>query len=65
MCIRDRHVPYPEEAPWAQEFLDQLSAWPQGEHDDDVDAMSQFLSRYISSAGTVLGGWQFLFGGAA
>lgn len=33
----------PESAPWLGDFRNEVSAFPHGSHDDQVDAMSQFL----------------------
>ena len=37
------HLPY--NAPWLEDFLDEMSAFPVG-HDDQVDAMVQYLLEY-------------------
>jgi predicted phage terminase large subunit-like protein len=34
----------PREAPWLPAFLDELSSFPNGAHDDQVDALSGFLN---------------------
>jgi predicted phage terminase large subunit-like protein len=34
----------PREAPWLPAFLDELSSFPNGAHDDQVDALAQFLN---------------------
>lgn len=34
----------PKEAPWLKTFLDELSVFPQGKHDDQVDSVVQFLA---------------------
>ncbi|RLA87425.1 MAG: terminase [Deltaproteobacteria bacterium] len=36
-------VHLPERAPWLADFLDEVTAFPNSEHDDQVDAMSQAL----------------------
>lgn len=33
----------PESAPWLGDFLAELLAFPRARHDDQVDALSQFL----------------------
>jgi hypothetical protein len=33
----------PAEAPWRNDFLLELLAFPTGKHDDQVDSVSQFL----------------------
>ena len=35
----------PEVAPWVGGFIDECAAFPQGAHDDQVDAMTQALVR--------------------
>jgi predicted phage terminase large subunit-like protein len=35
----------PEGAPWLDEFLAEVTAFPGGKHDDQVDSMTQFLDR--------------------
>jgi len=37
-------LPHPDEAPWVLDFVRQLTTFPYGRHDDDVDAMSQALN---------------------
>lgn len=34
----------PESAPWLFDFVEELSAFPSGEHDDIVDSVTQFLN---------------------
>jgi hypothetical protein len=36
---------YLPEKPWVKEFVNQCSSFPNGKHDDMVDAMSQALTR--------------------
>lgn len=40
-------LPSPELCPWVTELIDEAAAFPNGAHDDDVDAMSQGLNRMI------------------
>jgi predicted phage terminase large subunit-like protein len=40
-------LPHEDEAPWVNEFINECAAFPSGQHDDDVDAMSQALSRLV------------------
>ena len=35
----------PREAPWLEEFLNEVRRFPNGAHDDRIDAMSQFLDH--------------------
>ena len=44
-------IQLPQEAPWLQDFLHELQGFPHARHDDQVDALSQFL-QHISSRGT-------------
>ena len=41
--IEDGDVMLPHESPWLPAFLSELRAFPNGKHDDQVDALSQFL----------------------
>jgi predicted phage terminase large subunit-like protein len=41
--IEAGHVLLPAEAPWRNELLLELLAFPNGKHDDQVDSVSQFL----------------------
>jgi predicted phage terminase large subunit-like protein len=38
------HVHLPKDAPWISDFLNEVLAFPNGRHDDQVDAFSQFLA---------------------
>jgi predicted phage terminase large subunit-like protein len=40
-------LPDPEIAPWVGEFIDEAAAFPNGTHDDQVDAFSQALNRLL------------------
>lgn len=40
-------LPAPELAPWVGEFIDEHTSFPNGAHDDQVDAMSQALNRLL------------------
>lgn len=54
-AIESGHVylPYLEGAPWMEAYIDQFSLFPNGAHDDMVDATSQALNRMIFSSGVV------------
>lgn len=39
------YLPDPKLKPWAQELIDEAAAFPNGAHDDQVDALSQALLR--------------------
>lgn len=41
------HLPDPALAPWVGEFLEEAAAFPNGAHDDQVDAASQALTRLL------------------
>jgi predicted phage terminase large subunit-like protein len=45
------YLPLTAAAPWVEDFIDQFSAFPNGAHDDIVDAASQCLNRMIFSTG--------------
>ena len=57
-AIESGHVFLPMNAPWAEEFIDQWSAFPAGAHDDMVDASTQALGYMLYSSGAVLEGEQ-------
>lgn len=40
-------IPAPEIAPWVGAFIDEHAAFPNGAHDDQVDATSQALNRLL------------------
>lgn len=50
-AIEAGHVFLPDKAPWAEEFLNQWTAFPAGKHDDMVDSSSQALSWLLSANG--------------
>ena len=54
-AIESGHVylPYPTVCTWVNDFVDQFTAFPNGQHDDMVDACSQALNRLIYSSGEV------------
>jgi len=39
----------PNDAPWLDAFIAELRAFPSGKHDDQVDALSQFLEFAMTS----------------
>jgi predicted phage terminase large subunit-like protein len=39
------YLPHPALAPWMEGFIEECAAFPNGRHDDQVDAMSQALLR--------------------
>ena len=50
-AIEAGHVYLPENASWAEEFLNQWTTFPAGKHDDIVDSSSQALSWLLSANG--------------
>lgn len=53
-AIQSGHVflPYPEDAPWVEDYIDEWSAFPNGKNDDQVDCSSQALHYLIFSPGS-------------
>ena len=43
---RQRYLPHPSIAPWVNDFIEECAAFPNGAHDDQVDAMSEALLRW-------------------
>ncbi|HEX6970226.1 MAG TPA: phage terminase large subunit [Micromonosporaceae bacterium] len=44
------YLPAPELAPWVGELIDEAASFPLSTHDDQVDALSQALSRLLLNA---------------
>jgi predicted phage terminase large subunit-like protein len=40
------YLPHPHYAPWVHDFIEECAAFPNGAHDDQVDAMTQALLRW-------------------
>jgi predicted phage terminase large subunit-like protein len=40
------YLPHPQIAPWVNDFIEECAAFPNGRHDDQVDAMTQALLRW-------------------
>jgi predicted phage terminase large subunit-like protein len=40
------YLPHPQFAPWVNDFIEECAAFPNGAHDDQVDAMTQALLRW-------------------
>ena len=40
------YLPRPQIAPWVNNFIEECAAFPNGAHDDQVDAMTQALLRW-------------------
>lgn len=45
------YLPHPHIAPWVDDFINELAAFPQGTHDDQTDAFSQIDRYFYSGAG--------------
>lgn len=41
------YFPHPLYAPWISDVIEEMLAFPNGEHDDDVDAMTQALVKLM------------------
>lgn len=46
------YLPHPDICPWIEEFIDQLAIFPNGKHDDEVDAFTM-LDEHFSKASIV------------
>jgi predicted phage terminase large subunit-like protein len=42
-AIENGFVYIPETAPWLAEYLHEMTVFPNGKHDDQVDSTAQFL----------------------
>ena len=51
--IESGNVYLPRTASWVHDFVEECSSFPAGTHDDQVDAMSQALNRYIYFAAEI------------
>lgn len=40
------HLPHPDYSPWVEDFIEECMQFPNGAHDDQVDAMTQVLLRW-------------------
>ena len=40
------YLPHPDYAPWVSDFIEECVQFPNGAHDDQVDAMTQALLRW-------------------
>lgn len=45
--IEAGNVYLPRQADWVHDFVEEAASFPKGKHDDQVDAMSQALNRFI------------------
>lgn len=46
------YLPHPKIAPWVHDVIEECAAFPNGKHDDDVDAMSQAITYLSAGSGT-------------
>jgi hypothetical protein len=44
--IENGFVQIPETAPWLDEYLHEMTVFPRGKHDDQVDSTAQFLDWF-------------------
>jgi hypothetical protein len=44
--IENGFVHIPESAPWLAEYLHEMTVFPNGKHDDQVDSTAQFLDWF-------------------
>lgn len=51
-AIESGHVFLPKDEVWTEEFIDQFTAFPAGQHDDMVDACTQCLGFLLYSTGS-------------
>jgi predicted phage terminase large subunit-like protein len=51
--IESGNVYLPRQAEWIHDFVEEAASFPNGKNDDQVDAMSQALNRFIYFAGTI------------
>lgn len=42
-------LPHPDDEPWIDAFYHEAAAFPAGSHDDQVDAMAQYLITHVNS----------------
>jgi predicted phage terminase large subunit-like protein len=49
--IENGFVHLPKEAPWLAEYLHELTAFPKGRHDDQVDSTAQMLDWFKRGSG--------------
>ncbi|MGQ0419311.1 phage terminase large subunit, partial [Bacillus sp. HC-Mk] len=45
--IESGNVYLPRQAPWVHDFVEECASFPNGKNDDQTDAMSQALNRFI------------------
>ncbi len=59
MRVQSHHIEggqvfLPKEAPWLEEFLNEVRRFPNGAHDDQMDAMSQLLEHMNNRSGNLI-----------
>jgi predicted phage terminase large subunit-like protein len=45
------YLPSPDRCPWVEDFIEELAAFPEGEHDDQVDMLTQAVNFFTERAG--------------
>lgn len=64
--IENGFVFVPEEAPWLADYIAELTTFPAGRHDDQVDSTAQALTWALAKRGTGAEGWiDFYRGGGS
>lgn len=56
------HIPDPALAPWVDEYVTEHQAFPNGAHDDQVDATTQALHRMLGGQGSAESAMEWLRG---
>lgn len=49
------YLPHPNQAPWINDFVEELLQFPNGKHDDSVDSMTQALARWQTALNFFIG----------
>ena len=53
--VEAKKITLPRTAPWLQAFREELAAFPNGVHDDQVDAFVGCLTQFMGRAGGIGG----------
>lgn len=56
------YLPHPSIAPWVNDFIEECTVFPNGAHDDQVDAMTQALNQLMGSKSNALDRARKLYG---
>lgn len=56
------YLPHPSIAPWVEDFIEELTTFPNGAHDDDVDSCTQAINQLMTKAGNPLDRYKKLAG---